>query len=79
VLRIVFASMLVTVGVGILAGVGLRLALNRVLAAWAEGGSRDPVIVLAAAVLLVLVAGIACAVPARRASRLEPMTALRRE
>jgi predicted permease len=79
VLRIVFASMLVNVGVGILAGVGLRLALNRVLAAWAEGGSRDPVIVLAAAVLLVLVAGIACAVPARRASRLEPMTALRCE
>jgi predicted lysophospholipase L1 biosynthesis ABC-type transport system permease subunit len=79
VLRIVFSSMLVNVAGGIAAGVALRLALNRVLATWAEGGSRDPIIVLAATGLLVVVAGIACAVPARRASKLEPMTALRCE
>jgi len=77
--RIVFASMLVSVGGGILAGFGLTLALNKILAAWAEGSSRDPVILLAAALLLILVAAIACAVPARRASRVEPMTALRYE
>jgi ABC-type antimicrobial peptide transport system permease subunit len=79
VLRIVFSSMLVNVAGGIAAGVALRLALNRVLATWAEGGSRAPIIVLAATGLLVVVAGIACAVPARRASKLEPMTALRCE
>jgi len=77
VLRIVFASMLVSVGSGILLGLGLTLALNKVLAAWAEGSSRDPLVLLAATVLLVLVAGAACAVPARRASRIEPMAALR--
>jgi ABC-type antimicrobial peptide transport system permease subunit len=79
VLRIVFASMLLNVGCGILAGIGLTLALSRVLAAWTEGGSRDLVVLLAAALLLTLVAGIACAGPARRASKVEPMTALRYE
>ena len=79
VLQIVFASMLVSVGGGILAGLGLTLALSRILAAWAEGSSRDPLILLGAAILLILVAGIACAVPARRASKLEPMNALRCE
>jgi ABC-type antimicrobial peptide transport system permease subunit len=79
VLQIVFTSMLVSVGSGILAGVGLTLALNKLLAAWAEGSSRDPAILLAATFLLILVAALACAVPARRASKVEPMTALRYE
>jgi len=79
VMQIVFASMLVSVGGGIAAGLGLTVALNKVLAAWAEGSSRDPFILLGAALLLMLVAGIACAVPARRASKIEPMMALRSE
>jgi predicted permease len=79
VLQIVFTSMLVSVGSGILAGVGLTLALNKILAAWAAGSSRDPIILLAATFLLILVAALACAVPARRASKVEPMTALRYE
>jgi len=69
VMQIVFASMLVSVGSGILAGLGLTLALNRILAAWAEGSSRDPVILLTSTLILIIVAGIACALPARRASR----------
>jgi hypothetical protein len=76
---IVFGSMLLNVGSGIPAGIGLTLALNRVLAAWVEGGSRDPLILMASALLLILVAGTACAVPARCASKVEPMTALRYE
>jgi predicted permease len=77
VLRIVFTSMLVSVGGGILCGLGLTLGLNGVFAEWAQGISGDPLVLLGAALLLVLVAGIACAVPARRATRVEPMTALR--
>jgi len=79
VLRIVFASTLVSVGSGILAGVALALALNTILAKWAQGNSRDPVILLAGALLLSVVSGIACAIPARHASESDPMTALRCE
>ena len=72
VMRIVFSSMLVSVGSGIVAGLGLSLALNKVLATWAVGSSRYPGILLAATLLLVLVAAIACALPARRASKSSP-------
>ena len=79
VLRIVFASTALSVGSGIVAGVALTLALNRVLAQWAEGSSRDPVILLIVTFLLGLVAAIACTGPARRVLRVDPMTALRYE
>lgn len=79
VLRIVFVSTLVSVGGGILAGAVLTLTLNRILAKWIEGSSRDPLLLLAAVLLLILVAGLACALPARSASDVDPMTALRYE
>ena len=79
VLRIVFSSMVASVGGGIVAGVVLTLALNKVLARWAEGSSRDPVILLAVTLLLTMVAALASAVPARRASAVDPMAALRTE
>jgi ABC-type antimicrobial peptide transport system permease subunit len=79
VLRIVFTSTVVSVGSGILAGIGLTLALNRVLAQWAEGSSRDPLVLLGVTLLLGLVAAAACAGPARKASGSDPMTALRYE
>ena len=79
VLGIVFASTVASVGGGILAGVALTIAGNRLLARWAEGSSRDPLILLAVTLLLTFVAAIACALPARRASRVEPMIALRCE
>jgi predicted permease len=79
VLRIVLASTLVNVGGGILAGIAMTLALGKVLAEWTEGGSHDPLVLLAASLSLLAVAGIACVVPARRAARIEPMAALRYE
>jgi predicted permease len=79
VLRIVFASTLASVGSGIVAGVVLTLALNKILARWAEGSSRDPLVLLAVTLLLGLVAAIACSGPARRAVAVDPMTALRYE
>lgn len=79
VLRVVFGSTVVSVGSGLVAGVLLTLALNKVLARWAEGSSRDALVLLIAAVLLSVVAALACAAPARRASTVDPMTALRYE
>jgi putative ABC transport system permease protein len=79
VLHIVFRSMLPSVGGGMLAGVLLVLVLNKLLAQWATGSSRDPLVLLAVVLLLLMASAIACALPARRASEVDPMTALRCE
>ena len=79
VLQIVFASIVGSVGSGILLGVVLTLALNKVLAKWAEGSSRDPLILLGVTVLLAVVAVIACSLPAKKAVGVDPITALRYE
>ena len=79
VLRIVFTSMLANVAAGVIAGLVLNLALSRTLATWKAGNAHDPLILLIAATALVAVSVLACALPARRASRVEPMIALRYE
>ena len=79
VLRIVFTSAGISVGLGIVVGLGLSFALNRLIAQWVENGSASPLILLAASSLLLAVAAAACLIPARRASGVDPMTALRCE
>jgi ABC-type antimicrobial peptide transport system permease subunit len=71
--------MAASVGGGVLVGIVLTLSLNKVLAAWAAESSRDPLLLLASAVVLALVAALACTVPARRAAGLDPMKAIRYE
>jgi predicted permease len=78
-LRIVFRSALGSLGAGIFAGGALSLALSQVIAKWAQGNPRDPGILLAGTILLSLVSGLACAIPARRASKVDPMIAVRCE
>ncbi len=79
VLRMVFGSMVLSVGGGILAGVALTFALNRVMAGWDAESSRNPLLLLAAVCVLSLVAVLACALPARRAAGVDPMVAIRYE
>lgn len=78
-LRIVFRSALGSVGAGIFAGVAVSLALSQIIAKWAQGNPRDPVILLVGAIILGVVSGLACAIPARRASKVDPIVALRCE
>jgi ABC-type antimicrobial peptide transport system permease subunit len=71
--------MLVTVSLGILVGLGLTLALNKVIATWAAESTRDPLLLIASAFALGLVAALACLLPARRAAAVNPMIAIRYE
>lgn len=82
VLRIVFRSTAFSVGTGIVAGLALSAALSRVMAHWAQesqASSHDPLLLAAASATLLLVAALACALPARRAAETDPMTAIRYE
>ena len=79
ILKIVFASAGASVGLGIVVGLGLSFGLNRFLAQWIENVSASPLIVLAAALLLLGVGSLACLLPARRASAVDPLVALRSE
>ena len=79
IVRLVLASTGITLGFGIVVGLVLSVALNRVLAAWSGGNSRDPLTLLGSATILVLVAIAACLVPAWRAATIDPMRALRTE
>ena len=79
VLLMVFRSAAFSVGSGVLAGVLLALALSRLLGRWIEGSPRDPVVLLGVTLLLIAASTLACIVPARRASSVDPMVALRYE
>jgi putative ABC transport system permease protein len=79
VLKIAFSSAAASVGSGIAVGLVLTLALNKVLARWAEGSSRDPMLLLGVTALLALVATVACCAPAKKAVGVDPITALRYE
>jgi predicted permease len=79
VLKIVFASAGVSVGLGVITGLGLSFALNRFIAKWIETASGSPLILIAVSFLLLAVAALACLLPARRATAVDPMNALRYE
>jgi predicted permease len=79
VVRLVLKSAAVTVGAGIGIGMLLSLGLSRIVASWAGGDSRDPMMLLIVAVIFVSIAMAACVMPARRAASIDPMRALRME
>jgi ABC-type lipoprotein release transport system permease subunit len=57
----------------------LTVILNRVLARWIEGNSLDAQVLLGVILLLLVTAGVSCLMPARRASSVDPIVALRYE
>ena len=80
VLRMVVREGAELAGLGTLAGLGGALVLTRFLRGLLfEIQPTDPATFVAVAILLTLVALLACYIPARRAMRVDPMVALRYE
>jgi predicted permease len=76
--RLVIGETLRTVGVGIVVGVVGALAGTRVIGALVYGVSAaDPLTFVVVPVAVVVVAVLAAAIPARRASRVDPIAVLR--
>jgi putative ABC transport system permease protein len=66
--------------IGVVVGLSAALALSRVMSSLLFGVTeRDPITFVAVAALLIAVAFIACLVPARRATKVDPLVALRYE
>jgi putative ABC transport system permease protein len=65
---------------GIAAGAAAALVLTRLLGSWLHGVSpRDPWTLAGTGLLMMLIAAVAAAVPARRATAVDPMVTLRDE
>jgi predicted permease len=78
ILRMVLGQSILIVGVGIVVGLGLAFAATRLVAGFLVGVSpTDPATFLSVVVLLALVAVVACWLPAHRATRVNPLVALR--
>ncbi len=79
-LRMILGEALKVTMVGVGVGLLLAIGLGRVLAGFLyDMRALDPLVLVAAPVLLGLVALFACYVPARRAALVDPMIALRYE
>jgi putative ABC transport system permease protein len=78
--RLVLRQGMAPVAIGLLIAIVGAVAFGRVLEGMLfEIGGRDPLTIGVVAAVLVLVALAACLVPARRAGRVDPLTALRYE
>jgi predicted permease len=78
-LRLIVLSVFTSIAGGIVAGVGLSMALSTLISKWTQGSVREPGILFAGVVVLAVVAAVACVIPARRAAGIDPMAALRAE
>jgi predicted permease len=80
VLRLVLGQGMWTTGIGVAIGIGGALALTRTMQSLLFGVSpTDPLTVGGVTLLLASVSLLACYIPARRATRVDPIVALRYE
>jgi predicted permease len=80
VVRLVMRETMLLVAVGMIIGLGAALATTRLVSGLLFGlAPNDPLTIAVAVLLMIAVAALAGYLPARRASRVDPMTALRYE
>ncbi len=80
VLRLVLRQGIALAAVGAVVGIGVALSVTRYLASMLYGVQpKDPLTLAAVTALLIGIAVAACYIPARRATRVDPITALRYE
>jgi putative ABC transport system permease protein len=80
VLRLTLGQSARTAALGVAIGLAIALAVARLMSGLLYGVSAtDPATFCGVALLLMAVALFACYIPARRASRVDPMIALRHE
>jgi putative ABC transport system permease protein len=78
VLAMVVSKGLALVAIGLVFGLAGALALTRLGTSWLFGVSpADPLTLIAVPVLILAVALLACLIPAWKAARIDPVTALR--
>jgi len=78
VIRMVLGDALAMTAAGVLIGIGLALVAGKAIAAQLyQVSPRDPVVFVVCALVLLIVAIVACAAPMRRALRVDPIVALR--
>ena len=78
--RLILREATILGSIGVFLGLGLALAVTGLTSSMLAGvGARDPVIFVSVAVAVVAVIVVAAVPPARRASGLDPISALRTE
>ena len=79
ILRMVYRQGLWIVGIGLALGLGASFAVSHLLRSMIAVSATDPLTYIAVPAILAAIALLACYLPARRAMRVEPMSALRTE
>ena len=80
VLKMILAQGMAVIGVGLVLGLAAAFGLMRLLRSLLFGiGENDPLTFVAITIVLLIVALIACYIPARRATKVDPLEALRAE
>ena len=77
VLLITLTSTARTTGMGLILGILLSIALSDQVHRWTQSSLRDPSILAIIAAVFLFSSALACLLPARRATRIDPMIALR--